>query len=83
MSIAALLAVFAGLMAWFFRNKAQSNAALVDNQEATKELNTIDQSLAKNQGLLEAEELKRKNNEVSDVSNEDLVDFVNKRLPPL
>ena len=82
MSISVLIGILGALVAGYFHSKLKTSQALVENHEATKALDAVDSNLAKNQGLLEAEELKRKNNEVPDVSKEQLLDFVNKRLPP-
>lgn len=79
----AIFGVVGLITSYFFHSKAQTAKALVNNVEATTELKEVDTSLAKNEGTLEAEALKRETNEVPDASKEDLVDFVNRRLPPL
>jgi len=76
-AIIALLAVLgAAVGALFLKGKKLDDAnALLDNQKAKEGLNQVDKDLAKNQGLLEAEDQKRK--EIGNASAQDLVDFVN------
>lgn len=76
------LVILAALTALYYRTRGKTSQALVGNQEATKELNKVDESVAKNDGELESQEETRKTNEVPNVDTQDLVDFVNKRLPP-
>lgn len=45
---------------FFLNGKKKSAEALVNNDESKKELNKLDQDIAKNTGLLDAEEEKRK-----------------------
>ena len=56
----ALLGMVSGILAIFFKSKANSANALLDNQKATESMNKTDQDLSKNNGLLEAEEAKRR-----------------------
>ena len=82
-TILGILAVVAGILAVFFRSKANSSEALLENNKTNQEILELDKQLAKNEGLLEAEEAKREElqKEVKDVSKEDLVDFVNNLKP--
>jgi len=82
-TILGILAGVAGILAVFFRSKANSSEALLENNKTNQEILELDKQLAKNEGLLEAEEAKREElqKEVKDVSKEDLVDFVNNLKP--
>lgn len=78
--ILTILTVISGILAVFFRTKANSANALANNQKASDFLNKTDQNLSKNKGLLEAEEAKRTeitHEEVKNVSRQELIDFVN------
>lgn len=82
-TILGILAGVAGILAVFFRSKANSSEALLENNKTNQEILELDKQLAKNEGLLEAEEAKREElqKEVKDVSKEDLIDFVNNIKP--
>lgn len=82
-TILGILAGVAGILAVFFRSKANSSEALLENNKTNQEILELDKQLAKNEGLLEAEEAKREElqKEVKDVSKEDLIDFVNNLKP--
>jgi len=63
-------------LGFLFKSKQASTAeALLDNQKAKEGLNKVDQIISKNTDLLEAEDQKRK--EITNVSSQELIDFVN------
>lgn len=83
-----LFGVIAALVGGFFyqKSKKDSAEALLQNQDTKKALNELDKTVAKNDGLLTAEEEKRKQLEkdleaekAKDVSQKDLTDFFNNR----
>lgn len=82
-TILGILAGVAGILAVLFRSKAKSSEALLENNKTNQEILELDKQLAKNEGLLEAEEEKREElqKEVKDVSKEELVDFINNVKP--
>lgn len=74
--------LFGGFL--YTNTKKKSAEALLENNEVHKEANKLDKEVSKNEGLLEAEEIKRK--EIEEKKNEqvgqDPVDFINNRYPP-
>lgn len=65
--------------------KKQSAEALLENVDTKEKVNELGKDIAKNDGLLEAEEEKRaqlekeKNEKLKDTSVSDLIDFFNNR----
>jgi hypothetical protein len=79
-TILGILTVISGFLAVFFKSKNNSSDALLNNQKTNESLNKVDQSISKNNGILEAEEFKRaelENKEAKNVSKQELVDFIN------
>jgi ABC-type Na+ efflux pump permease subunit len=81
--IGALLGMFV-----YERTKRKSAEALNDNQETLSKVNELDKELSKNEGLLAAEEEKRKDlkegmeNEKRSISAKDsILEFFNRRKP--
>lgn len=78
-----LFAIIAGLVGWLFYSNTKKNSAeaLLENNDANKKLNGIDKVLSEQQGLIAAEEDKRKEAEAK--KNEDTskstIDFLNDR----
>lgn len=79
-----IIAVLLGLL-WFTKSKKDAAEALNGNQEDQQKINQIDSNIAKNDGLLAAEEqkrseieqeLKRKENEKP--TDDQLLDYFNK-----
>lgn len=68
----------------FQRGRANNAEALLQNLETKQELNTIDQTIAKNDGLIQSEEQKRselekqaQDEKAKEVTQEDLLKFLN------
>lgn len=72
-----ILAAVAGLFL-FTNSKRKTAEALLENQKVKEDLNKSSQELAKNNGLLEAEEEKRKALENAKKDNSSITDFFNK-----
>lgn len=82
--VLALLGALGGL--FFFRSKNKSNEALVENVATKEELLKKDQEIAKNNGLLQAEEVKRaqleediKKEQDEPLTTDQVIDFFNRR----
>lgn len=83
-----LIGIIVALVGGFFyqRSRANSAEAITQNTETKEQLNTIDSSISKNDGLEAAEEQKQadlKNqidtNKIIENSLETIVDFLNKK----
>lgn len=83
MDIKYVIAVFVGLLGYSAYQTITKRGAkgLLENLDTKNALNDKDKDIAKNTGLLQAEEEKRKDNEKTpdDVSNDQLRDFFNKK----
>lgn len=81
--IGIILALAGGLV--YYKGKAGSAGALLENLDTKNKVNQDNQSIAKDQGLLDAEAQKRQqaqqdaaNKEKPNESNKDISDFFNK-----
>ncbi len=73
-----LLATVTGLFL-YNNSKRKTAEALLENQKTKDELNKSSQELAKNNGLLEAEEEKRKALENAKEDTNSITDFFNRK----
>jgi hypothetical protein len=74
--------LFGGL--FFYRTKAKSAGALLENEQSKREINTESEKIAKANGLLDAEQQTRSNKQeatddklAKETTNAELVDFFN------
>jgi len=80
-----LVAILVGILYFLWRKK-EADDALLQNQQTKEQINTLNETISKNDGLLEAEEQKRKDledqlkqKERQDASKDALLDFLNSK----
>ena len=83
-----VVSVITLFLAGFFIKKAKNNSVLADQEEVKDEINKAEVEKARNEEKLKNEALKREEIKAElekelnrEVSDEELVDFINKRYP--